>query len=118
LPADRSRARESHRGEFVRLFRLLGAVIQPFTPAALGSVRELLDRGKQRAHELQIEDPDDVVCVTLAMFDDYADEFEQLVREQRGPATTSQAIFGHPVNGTAAGSSPADLMASRAGLST
>ena len=74
-------------GEFVRLFRLLGAVIQPFTPAALGSVHDLLQRGEQRAHALKIDDADDVVRVTLAMFDDYADEFEQLVREQRGPAT-------------------------------
>ncbi len=74
-------------GEFVRLYRLLGAVIQPFTPAALGSVHDLLQRGEQRAHELKIQDADDVVYVTLAMFDDYADEFEQLVREQRGPAT-------------------------------
>lgn len=74
-------------GEFVRLFRLLGAVMQPFTPAALGSIEDLLERGQHRAQELGLEHPDDVMHVTLALFDDYADEFEQLVREQRGPAT-------------------------------
>lgn len=74
-------------GEFVRLFRLLGAVMQPFTVAALGSVPELLRRGEERAKALGVDPTDDVVLVMLALFDDNADEFEQLVREQRGPAT-------------------------------
>jgi len=83
---EQSAGRRLH-GEFVRLFRLLGAVIQPFTPAALGPVPELLERGQLRARELDVQGADDVVHLTLALFDDYADEFEQLVREQRGPAT-------------------------------
>jgi ppGpp synthetase/RelA/SpoT-type nucleotidyltranferase len=74
-------------GEFVRLFRLLGAVIQPLTARALGPVSELLDRGKQRAVDLQFAGDDDVVNISLALFDDYADEFERFVAVQRGPIT-------------------------------
>jgi hypothetical protein len=63
--------------------------VQPLTAATLAELDpvQLLDRGAQRGHSLHIEGTDDVVLLALALFDDYADEFEQLVREQRGPAT-------------------------------
>jgi hypothetical protein len=81
------RAGRRLHGEFVRLFRLLGAVIEPLTPAAVGSVPDLLERGGRLAADLGVADADDVVRIALGMFEDYADEFEQIVREQRGPAT-------------------------------
>lgn len=77
-------------GEFARLFRLLDAAVQPLTAATLaglGQVDQLLERGMKRATSLAIDGTDDVVLLALALFDDYAEEFEQLVREQRGPAT-------------------------------
>lgn len=78
------------RGEFGRLFKLLDTALQPLTAgtlADLGPVDQLLDRGHERAQRLGIEETDDVVLLALALFDEYADEFSQVVREQRGRAT-------------------------------
>ncbi len=77
-------------GEFARLFRLLDAAVQPLTAATLaelGAVDQLLIRGARRADRVGVNETDDVVLLALALFDDYADEFEELVREQRGPDT-------------------------------
>jgi hypothetical protein len=74
-------------GEFVRLFRLLSTGFEPLTPAVFGSIPELLRQGEKRAEELGFTGADDVVHIALALFDDNAAEFEQVVREQRGPAT-------------------------------
>ena len=78
------------QGEFGRLFKLLDTAVQPLTAGTLadfGPVHELLDRGLQHAQRLGIEETDDAVLLALALFDEYADEFSQVVREQRGRAT-------------------------------
>jgi hypothetical protein len=77
-------------GEFSRLYRLLDAVNERLTPAAVlayGSARELLARGEESARRLGIAGADDVVHVALALFEHFPEEFAQLVQEQRGPST-------------------------------
>jgi hypothetical protein len=88
---EREAGRPLH-GEFHRLYRLLDVAVARLTPAAvlaLGSANDLLDMGKAAATALEIEgsEVDDVVHLALALFDQFADEFTDLVREQRGPST-------------------------------
>ncbi len=86
---ERDAGRPLH-GEFNRLFRMLGAVNEFLTPAAVlafGNAKELLEKGGAAASNLGIADADDVVRIALALFEHFPEEFKQLVQEQRGPAT-------------------------------
>lgn len=82
-------------GDFVRLFRMLDAVINPLTPAALaqlGNPRELLARGKQTAANLN-EVVDDVVAFVLGVLPEYEAEFLHMATHWRGPRTVLRRVI-------------------------
>ena len=76
-------------GDFVRLYRMLDAVIDPLTPSALmqlGKPGEVLARGRRTAEELD-EDADDVIASVLGILPDYKEEFSLMATHWRGPRT-------------------------------
>jgi ppGpp synthetase/RelA/SpoT-type nucleotidyltranferase len=76
-------------GDFVRLFRMLDAVIDPLTPAALaqlGEPGEVLAQGQQTAAKLD-EVADDVVAFVLGILPEYKAEFLHMAAHWRGPRT-------------------------------
>lgn len=78
------------QGDFVGLFKLLNAVVERLTVAALEAnapVDKLLERGQGVAAGLKLSGRDDATSLALALFDGYRDEFAQLMREQTGRAT-------------------------------
>ncbi len=81
------------QGDFAFLFDLLNTAVLPLTAgtlADLGSVDELLARGKADAEDrlnIPEAETDDVIFIALALFDTYADSFEEFVIERGGPDT-------------------------------
>lgn len=76
-------------GDFVRLFRMLDAVIDPLTPATLaqlGEPGEILTRGQRTAEKLG-ETADDVVAFVLGILPEYKAEFSLMATHWRGPRT-------------------------------
>jgi ppGpp synthetase/RelA/SpoT-type nucleotidyltranferase len=73
------------RGDFVRLFKLLSALCEPFTRTALGDVSMHLGAGAKVAAELDLQEPDDVVRLALGMFADNREDFVEKVSGWRGP---------------------------------
>lgn len=90
-------AKRPLRGDFSLLYRVLDALVQPLTPAAiraLGPVDELLRRGRDRATEVGVDDADDVVCLALGLSSVHGAEIGALARGFSGPATPfSRAIL-------------------------
>lgn len=84
-------------GDFRRLFQLLSVVKPEVTLSVITNVgesksvtvKDLLEQGKQAADDLSIpqSDQNDVVHMALALFDRFAEEFEEQVRGWRGPPT-------------------------------
>lgn len=76
-------------GDFVRLFRMLEAVVDPLTPAALaelGKPGEIVMRGQETAKRLG-EVADDVVAFVLGILPEYKAEFSLMATHWRGPRT-------------------------------
>jgi hypothetical protein len=76
-------------GDFARLFRMLDAVVDQLTPAALaqlGRPAEIIARGREEALKLGMI-PDDVVAYVLGILPEYRAEFSSIAAHWRGPRT-------------------------------